>query len=66
MPRYDYRCTLCDYEFELQQSIQSVPGARCPVCEGTSHRIIQPVPFRFGEKKYKNMNAQERKQLDAV
>ena len=32
MPTYDYRCSKCDHEWELFQSIKASPVRKCPSC----------------------------------
>lgn len=32
MPTYDYKCSECDYTFELFQHITEKPVEKCPVC----------------------------------
>lgn len=32
MPTYDYRCTACDHEFELFQSMKDAVKKKCPQC----------------------------------
>ncbi len=32
MPTYDYRCTACDHEFELFQSMSAKHKRKCPKC----------------------------------
>jgi len=33
MPTYEYRCLVCDSEFEINQSIKDEKGAECPNCK---------------------------------
>lgn len=40
MPLYDYECTKCGLEFELQQSMTDQPRRRCPECRGKVVRLI--------------------------
>ncbi|MCF6148257.1 MAG: zinc ribbon domain-containing protein [Candidatus Kuenenia sp.] len=41
MPTYEYRCSECNHEFELFQSIKSDPVKECPSCGRFSvERII--------------------------
>ena len=47
MPRYDYQCQACGYEFELRQSFSSEPVADCLQCGMTSRRLIRAVPVVF-------------------
>lgn len=32
MPTYDYRCSKCNHEWELFQSIKAAPVKKCPAC----------------------------------
>ena len=32
MPTYDYRCSKCNHEWELFQSIKAGPVKKCPAC----------------------------------
>jgi putative FmdB family regulatory protein len=32
MPTYDYKCSECDYTFELFQHITEKPVEKCPAC----------------------------------
>jgi putative FmdB family regulatory protein len=32
MPTYQYKCSACDYEFELMQSIIDSAKKKCPTC----------------------------------
>jgi putative FmdB family regulatory protein len=40
MPTYDYKCEVCDKEFEAMQSIRDEPCAECPVCHVASHKRL--------------------------
>lgn len=43
MPTYDYRCSKCDHEWELFQSIKAAPIRKCPKCgKQTAKRMIGP------------------------
>jgi putative FmdB family regulatory protein len=33
MPTYDYKCLVCENEFETIQSIKDEPHAPCPSCK---------------------------------
>lgn len=40
MPLYEYECTKCGVEFELEQSMTDKPRRRCPDCRGKVVRLI--------------------------
>jgi len=41
MPTYEYGCSICNVEFEVQQSIKEEKGAECPRCKVfTCNRLI--------------------------
>ena len=47
MPRYDYRCADCRYEFELLQSISEAGSGTCPKCSGAGRRVYHAVPVIY-------------------
>lgn len=47
MPRYDYQCMSCDYEFELTQSFKDAGSGTCPKCEGVGRRVFHAVPVIY-------------------
>jgi len=40
MPTYDYKCSACEYRFEVFQGINEQPLRQCPRCNGMVQRII--------------------------
>ena len=40
MPTYEYKCSDCDHEFELFQSMNDKPLKQCPECNGSIERLI--------------------------
>jgi putative FmdB family regulatory protein len=40
MPTYEYKCLCCDKEFEVEQSIKSLPSAECPQCKVTTTKRL--------------------------
>lgn len=40
MPTYEYECIQCAHRFEQFQSIKAEPINICPVCKGTTRRLI--------------------------
>jgi putative FmdB family regulatory protein len=47
LPRYDYQCTSCGYEFELTQSFKDAGSGTCPKCEGVGRRVFHVVPVIY-------------------
>ncbi len=41
MPTYEYRCSKCEHEWEVFQSIKAAPIRKCPTCgKSSAKRII--------------------------
>lgn len=40
MPIYEYRCTQCEHQFEVFQSVKDEPVSTCPRCGGQVRRLI--------------------------
>ena len=47
MPRYDYRCTNCETEFELVQTFSEAGSGQCPSCGGAGQRVFHAVPVIY-------------------
>ena len=47
MPRYAYRCTTCDHEYDQRQSFGAPSEGECPECSGTARRIFHAVPVIY-------------------
>ena len=47
MPRYDYKCTACDNEFELVQKFSEAGQGECPICGGAGQRVFHAVPVIY-------------------
>ena len=47
MPRYDYYCATCDYQFELRQSFSAATVQERPECGADSNRKIYAPPVIF-------------------
>jgi putative FmdB family regulatory protein len=46
MPLYEYRCTHCQHEFELQQPVGAA-APPCPRCGGRSRKVFSSVGLIF-------------------
>lgn len=40
MPNYDYKCSNCNYTFEMFQKMTDKPLDTCPKCNGKVKRLI--------------------------
>ena len=47
MPIYGYRCTQCEHELEVFQSMSDAPLKTCPVCGGSLRKLLYPVGVQF-------------------
>lgn len=43
MPRYDYRCKLCEQILEVIHNINEEVSPKCPKCDGDMAKIIGGV-----------------------
>lgn len=46
MPTYEYKCELCEHQFEIFQGLKDPVLLKCPECAGTIERQIFPVMGR--------------------
>ena len=46
MPTYEYKCTQCENQFDLWQSVGEAPPA-CPQCESSTKKVFRPVSVIF-------------------
>lgn len=40
MPTYDYKCTVCEYEFEYFQAMSDKLLSTCPKCDQEVRRLV--------------------------
>lgn len=40
MPTYEYKCKICDHQFEHFQSMSDLPLTECPSCGAEIRRLI--------------------------
>ncbi len=40
MPRYDYRCTVCSHQFEVEHGMREHPETTCPLCGAPAERVL--------------------------
>jgi putative FmdB family regulatory protein len=50
MPIYGYRCSQCDHELEVHQSMSDEPLRVCPECGGVLRKMLYPVGVQFKGK----------------
>lgn len=46
MPLYEYRCPVCQHQFEVTHDVGGSPGP-CPVCGATPRRVFTSVGLIF-------------------
>lgn len=47
MPIYEYRCTECGHQFEVQQKFSDDPLQTCPKCKGKLRKVFHPAGVIF-------------------
>ena len=47
MPTYEYRCTACDYDFEVFQKFTDQPLTVCPQCGSELRKVFSSVGIVF-------------------
>lgn len=47
MPKYQYRCTQCAHELEVQQKFTDDPLTVCPECDGELRKVYNAVGVVF-------------------
>ena len=47
MPRYSYRCTSCDHEYDQRESFGAPSEVECPACSGVARRKFHVVPIIY-------------------
>lgn len=47
MPTYEYKCTRCNYQFEIKQSINDPAPDECPKCGGRICQIFHPAAILY-------------------
>lgn len=47
MPTYEYRCTDCGRDLEVQQRFSDDPLTVCPTCQGTLNKVFSAVGVVF-------------------
>jgi putative FmdB family regulatory protein len=48
MARYDYKCSKCEYVFEVTHSIHDEPEVNCEKCKAISTRQISDRVYLYG------------------
>ena len=48
MARYDYKCSKCEYVFEVTHSIHDEPEVNCEKCKAISNRQISDKVCLYG------------------
>jgi putative FmdB family regulatory protein len=47
MPTYEYRCKVCNYDFEIAQSFSDAALTECPQCGGVLRKVFGNVGISF-------------------
>ncbi len=48
MPIYEYKCDICDHQFEILQKINDVPAKTCPECNSHNLRkLVSAAAFKL-------------------
>ena len=47
MPLYEYKCSACNYSFEIKQSMNDKQKRKCPECKQTKLEKIIGTPMIF-------------------
>ena len=47
MPTYEYRCTECGHQFDVQQRFSDDPLQVCPNCQGKLRKVFHPAGVIF-------------------
>lgn len=47
MPRYSYRCTSCDHEYDQREGFGAPSEVECPACSGLARRKFHAVPIIY-------------------
>jgi putative FmdB family regulatory protein len=71
MVTYRYSCEKCGNEFDCEQRITDPPRKRCPRCQGSVYRVIQPVSHilkgsGFYRTDYRSANFKKREKEESV
>jgi len=60
MPRYDYRCTSCQHDFEVTRAIGQSADECCPRCDSPAKRIYNAVGVVFKGSGFHNTDYRKR------
>ena len=47
MPIYEYRCTACGHQFEVNQRMSDDPVRECEACQGEVRRVLYAPAIHF-------------------
>ena len=48
MPIYEYKCDICDHQFEILQKINDMPAKTCPECNSHNLRkLVSAAAFKL-------------------
>ena len=61
MPIYEYRCTDCGHQFEVNQRMSDDALTECPVCQGVLQRVLFAPAIHFKGTGFHNTDYGTRK-----
>ena len=61
MPIYEYRCTDCGHQFEVNQRMSDDPLTECPVCQGVIQKVLFAPAIHFKGTGFHNTDYGTRK-----
>ena len=64
MPTYTYRCSLCEGQFDINQSIHDKPLTKCPECEGELTKVFGKVGVSFKGTGFYKTDSQAKPKTD--
>jgi len=61
VPIYEYRCTDCGHQFEVNQRMSDDPLTECPVCQGVIQKVLFAPAIHFKGTGFHNTDYGTRK-----
>lgn len=61
MARYDYKCTKCGHEFEVEHPMSENPEVSCPKCGSSAERVFEASGIVFSGSGFYNTDQKGKK-----